>query len=280
MAKKRKQFVIDEEQEWIFSYADLMSLLLGLFILLYSTSIKDETKEKAMSDTIGKSFKGPESNAPAEKTQEELPNTREERAFQQLVKMLDLGKTRQEAVEMIEKEYLDVATSEAARKKLKSDLKERAGKNLDQWFSISEDPESIIKISIPSDILFSAGSAVLAPKGIRVVKEISGSLAGLTDLVGIEVSGHTDPLPLSKSQGFVDNLDLSASRANSVARILISAGVSPEKIQAGGRSHYDPIAPNTYPDGRWNVESMRKNRRVQIVIKRQKIVENNNGIKN
>ena len=64
----------------------------------------------------------------------------------------------------------------------------------------------------------------------------------------------------TQAAGVTDNLDLSARRAMSVVRYLVSHGVNPNLLSAQSFGATDPVAPNNTPDGR------AKNRRVEIML--------------
>lgn len=117
------------------------------------------------------------------------------------------------------------------------------------------------KISVGSDVLFSAGSATLTKAGkarlAKVVNDIKNTYPGLA----IRVYGYTDSDPIVKSRRlWADNLDLSANRAMAVTRYLISKGLSAENIEtiAMGATHF--IAGNKSRSGK------AKNRRVDIFV--------------
>ncbi len=117
------------------------------------------------------------------------------------------------------------------------------------------------KISLGSDVLFSAGRATLTAAGKRtlgqVVSAIKGQYAGLP----VRVYGFTDSDPVRKSKKlWKDNLDLSANRAMAVTRYLIGRGVPKENIETIGMGAANFIAGN-----RTQAEKAR-NRRVEIVV--------------
>jgi len=74
-------------------------------------------------------------------------------------------------------------------------------------------------------------------------------------------AGHTDNIPLKKGGQFKTNLQLSMSRAASVADFFLSEGsISPDRISTMGFGEYRPIGTNDTPQGR------QKNRRVEIIL--------------
>ena len=72
--------------------------------------------------------------------------------------------------------------------------------------------------------------------------------------------GHTDSIG---SDAVNDALSL--RRAEAVKAWLAGAGIPPSVVSAEGRGKHEPLAPNTFPDGRDNPEGRAQNRRVQLI---------------
>ena len=114
---------------------------------------------------------------------------------------------------------------------------------------------SALIVTMPQDILFATDSAALRPALQSDLRALAGNLQQYPD-TSVDVIGHTD------NTGSADyNQSLSARRAQSVASVLVSAGVSPARIRAIGRGEDAPVATNLTPEGR------AQNRRVDIVIR-------------
>jgi len=110
-------------------------------------------------------------------------------------------------------------------------------------------------VTMPQDILFATGSAVVRADLERDLRTIAASLIAHPDS-RVEVVGHTDNV------GAADfNLDLSQRRASAVAAVLVGGGVPTTRILAWGRGEDAPRASNLTPEGR------AQNRRVEIVIR-------------
>jgi outer membrane protein OmpA-like peptidoglycan-associated protein len=112
-----------------------------------------------------------------------------------------------------------------------------------------------IYMSLSSDILFTSGSAALAPGADDKLREVAGILQQYPRTI-IEIVGHTDSVG-SESMNQV----LSERRAASVRDGLTRYGVSPSRIFTRGAGELRPIADNSTPEGR------ARNRRVDITIK-------------
>ncbi|HTO71611.1 MAG TPA: OmpA family protein [Myxococcota bacterium] len=106
--------------------------------------------------------------------------------------------------------------------------------------------------------LFDSGSAEVKSAGRPVLAKLAAGIKGMTDRE-IRVESHTDAVPL-KSKRFASNLDLSASRAATVARFFAASGVPAKNLAAIGYGEGRPLAGNDTAEGR------QKNRRLEIVL--------------
>jgi len=113
-------------------------------------------------------------------------------------------------------------------------------------------------INLPQDILFSPGSATLGSNGRETLGEIATVLGEFDDRT-FQVEGHTDDDPIATAQ-FPSNWELSAARALSVVKLLVSRGVSPELVSGAAYGEFQPVATNQTEDGQ------RLNRRIEIVM--------------
>jgi len=118
-------------------------------------------------------------------------------------------------------------------------------------------------ITLQDGILFASGSTQINESGRKVLARVAEGLRRLPRSVHIRIVGYTDSVPPGKNliHRYVDNWELSASRAAAVARILVwGEGLDPRLIHVEGRAHYDPVADNKTPEGR------DKNRRITIFV--------------
>ncbi|MCZ4262654.1 OmpA family protein [Limimaricola sp. G21655-S1] len=109
-------------------------------------------------------------------------------------------------------------------------------------------------VTLPQDILFATDSAQLTGSLQSDLRAIAGSLNNYPNTT-VNVVGHAD-----NTGSAAYNQQLSERRAQAVASVLTSAGVSPSRVRAIGRGEDQPIASNLSPEGR------RQNRRVEIII--------------
>ena len=113
-------------------------------------------------------------------------------------------------------------------------------------------------ISLPNDVLFGSGSAVLKKAGQDAVAQVAQALAGLADRQFL-VAGHTDDKPIHTTR-FPSNWELSTERAVVVTRFLISKDLRPDSLGAVGYGQFDPVAANDSDEHR------AQNRRIEIQL--------------
>jgi chemotaxis protein MotB len=113
---------------------------------------------------------------------------------------------------------------------------------------------------------FETGSADLSVGGIALIARIIAVLSNLTEYeYHIDVEGHTDDLPI-ESLRFRSNWELSAARAATIVRNLVSSGFPPDRLKASGFADTRSIAPNRDASGRPLPEQMALNRRIVFRI--------------
>ena len=119
--------------------------------------------------------------------------------------------------------------------------------------------KGVVYVSISDKLLFRSGSYTVTSRAIEVLGKVATVVNNKPELEFM-VEGHTDNVPI-KSEGIVDNWDLSVKRATAVVRILEKDfGVAPARMTAAGRSFYIPVADNDTAANR------AKNRRTRIVV--------------
>jgi len=220
----------DKSERWLLTYADMITLLLGLFVILYATSKVDQVKFEQVAASLQRAFdpqifKGQQAQSVI--ATGNLANT--------FVGLTGVGAT-------IGPELVTYAQRE----------------QLGDQISVTASKDAVI-ITLSGAWTFASGSAELRPEGRDALEFIAGTLPSLPDASTIHVEGHTDNLP-SGSGRFLTNWDLSAARAATAARILSDNGVESSRMSATGYAETRPISDNATPEGR------ARNRRVEIWI--------------
>jgi chemotaxis protein MotB len=226
---------IHPDERWLITYADMITLLLAVFIVMYALSDTNVRKFTAFAQSVSAAFNTDvfEGSAPTTVTAgvETAP---------------DPG-TIASSAGIIASDYRSVAAT----------LKDYAiTQGVDGSVAVDKVPEGIA-IRIRDALLFEPGRARLTDASKAVVARIAGTLAGLPNQVRIE--GNTDDIAPS-GPFFSNNWQLSTARSLSVLDVLVASGIAPARLSASGRAEFNPLVPNT--DG----ASRARNRRVDFLI--------------
>jgi chemotaxis protein MotB len=116
-----------------------------------------------------------------------------------------------------------------------------------------------VVVELQNKVLFASGQADLEEAGKETLTKVAAAIAGIDDR-RVRVEGHTDNVPVGKSNPFADNWNLSAQRALTVARFLQQAGVDPSILSAEARGEFAPVASNDDDGGK------ARNRRIEIYL--------------
>lgn len=232
----------DNSERWLLTYADLMNLLLILFILLYTMANVDVAKYQQVAASMRAAF-GDQAAATVIGDSGGAPS------------MITLETTAPSPVVPASLEEQQMQEVQDTVEKLVSKL------GLEGQVDVSLQERGIF-ISIGEQVLFKSGSADIdeMAKGniAKIGKEILAKIPGKQ----MRVEGHTDNVPISNSR-FPDNQELSTARANNVWRVLVKdAGIDPGKLSASGYGEFRPKVANDTEEHRM------QNRRVDIVILR------------
>lgn len=121
--------------------------------------------------------------------------------------------------------------------------------------------EGRLTLTMVESILFDSGKADVKPKGIETLKKVAEVLGNTTDQE-IVIAGHTDNVPIggALARTYPTNWELSAARAISVVKLLVSQGVDPVHLSAAGYGEFRPVGDNNTPEGR------SQNRRMEIIL--------------
>lgn len=117
-----------------------------------------------------------------------------------------------------------------------------------------------------SEVLFSSGSEEVNPEGQKELDKLAQAILELSKEIPEEINwvlrvdGHTDSRPLSGTGRLRNNWELSAARAISVVRYLISKGVDPKRLVAAGFGEYQPLEEGDLP------EALARNRRIELKL--------------
>ena len=253
------------DDQWIVSYADMVTLLFGFFVILYSFSTLDEKKFEKMSEQMSKAFKSTEEKG--EKAADGMTSEeRRIRALQLLVSMLNLGDSVDQAVKKIESAASAKADMEAVKEMMQEKLKKENGVSLIKAKSMDS---PTVEIVLPEKILFQPGMADLSVEAQKKIQSFGKDLLHIPGVEKIDVVGHTDSSAPGKNAVYKSNFALSSARAGAVATELLKAGIPPEMITVKGMADLEPLAAsNTTAVNSALKPDPSINRRVHIILRK------------
>jgi chemotaxis protein MotB len=229
-AKRKPEAEKENAERWLLTYADMITLLLALFVVLYATSKVDEVKFQQVAVSLQRAFNipvltGQTANSPIHVGGN--ANT--------FVGLTGIGAT-------IGPELVSYAQKQ----------------ELGDEVSVTASRDAVV-ITLSGALPFASGSAELRPEARAALDIVALTLRNLPDRNPIRVEGHTDSAPPNTGR-FPTNWELSAARAGAAARYLTENGVEPDRIVASGYAETRPIGDNETPEGK------ARNRRVEIWI--------------
>jgi chemotaxis protein MotB len=266
--KKHEEEEHENHERWLVSYADMLTLLFALFVVLYAMSQVDITKFNAFSQGLQQGFGAPitilddggtvtsDSKDPLQPVQVQqqaaIDGTTQTDAEKQAAAQAAAQAAQQTAAQA-QAAYDQLAKAEQA---LQAALA-TAGQSGAAKFVIDERGLVVHVVSDP--VLFAPESAALQPQGAHVLDAMAPTIAALPNQVRVE--GHANSLPVTRGGPWPSNWELSAVRATTVLRHLAEVDrVSEDRMSAAGYGSTKPLVPDTDP------HYVTVNRRVDIVV--------------
>jgi chemotaxis protein MotB len=251
----------ENDERWLLTYADMITLLMALFMVLFSISSVNISKfvtlqhslQDAFSGRIlpgGRSIKESGGSTTATQIAENTPTLKSSAAEAAASKAAKAAAAAQAA--KVEQESF---------KKLKERVDEYTrAHGLSSKVSTIITRDGLVIRLLTDKLLFASGSATVQPAGRPLLAKV-GELLRAENQHEIRVRGFTDPVPIHTA-AFPSNWELSAGRAASVVRAFAQAGVAAERMEAVGRASLDPLTTNATAAGR------ARNRRVEVLLPR------------
>lgn len=268
---RRRHEEHQNHEAWAIPYADLMTLLLAFFVVMYAISTVNEGKYRVLSDALVAAFRGtPKTMEPIQVGEKQEGSGADVKTTLVQQSML-AGQPRKLFEPIPVKTGIPNPThplaagqfdekEQAAAKALErvADQVVRAMQSLERANLVFVRRKSnMVEVEIRTDILYPSGSATLSPSAIPIIDRLAEVLKPFPNPIRVE--GHTDSRPI-ETVAFPSNWELSAARAASVVRLFQHQGIDPTRLAVMGYAEYRPAQPNTTQQGR------NANRRVVITI--------------
>lgn len=270
----------ESRDRWMITYADLITLLLIFFVILYAMSSLDTQKFNIVTGSLSDTFKS--GNPVLEGGNGVLEG--QKGIASEGTGSGQNGGTGDGAESGVNQEQQNgggtpsaspppEGTQPSAREQAFRDQEAKLAalmgvitqyvedNNLGDQIFVADKPQGIA-ITLSDRYLFDVGRAELKAPAFPALRQLSGLFRGIGATISIE--GHTDDTPVSAGSRYNDNWELSGARALSVLRFFLDKeGLSPSKFQYAGYADTRPAVSNSTPEGR------QKNRRVEITVLRQ-----------
>jgi len=232
------------DESWLIPYADLLTLLLALFIVLFAMSSVDAVKFQMLSKAFNDVFAGGtgvfEFQSPMPEGQMESPDERKE----DVKKNDNTDTAAKDQLELLE-----------LQKKVNTYIEDN---KLKDKLNTSLTDEGLL-LTIRDNVLFESGRAEVRTRDIGVANEIADLLI-MEPPRNIIISGHTDNVPISTAR-YESNWELSVMRAVEFMKIILkNEQLDPRWFSAKGFGEFQPVATNDTAAGK------ARNRRVEILI--------------
>jgi chemotaxis protein MotB len=230
---------------WLVSYADFMTLLFALFVVLFAFAKADQKKQAQVTESVDAAFRSlgifPESSR--------LHSKGVAGGSEQAVAPMNIVMGEDVLAPAKVKDDLD-----QVRRELQQTLSNQVAQHT---VSIQMGRDGLV-ISLREAGFFNSGSATPRPETLPTLRQIAASL-GRTPY-DLRIEGHTDNIPIHTAE-FDSNWELSSARATRIARLFLDMHALPaDRLSAAGYAEFHPVASNDAPEGR------AQNRRVDLVV--------------
>jgi chemotaxis protein MotB len=250
----------ESEERWLLTYADMITLLLALFVVLFSISSVNISKFKTLQEALRDAFSGrvlSGGHAILETANDTQLTTPRPSPPQIVPQTPSIGKPPTPAARAALAARRE--QDEFAQLKRQLDAFAAAHGFADHVQTTIARRGLVVRL-LTDNVLFASGQAALEPRGVPLLTEV-GNLLGVDRLHPVLVEGNTDDVPISTAQ-YASNWELSTARATQVVRFLIARGLVSRRFGAAGYADLHPVASNGTAAGR------ARNRRVEIVLQR------------
>jgi len=241
MSRKKVHHEEHVDETWLIPYADMLTLLLALFIVMFAMGQVDKDKLERVSNQFNIIFSGGSGIMKSD---------------------------GDSAIQLHQQSAVDsnaTGNSDEIEGNKMTEIKENLEKEIEKSGYSSRVNVVLnnegLEISIQDVVLFNSGDAEVL-KGIsHLLLKVSTMLSSLDN--SIKIVGHTDNVPIRTAK-FRSNWELSAMRAINVMSFFVERGeLRPERFSIQGNGQYSPKYNNSTDEGR------AKNRRVEIFLIRK-----------
>ncbi|HWJ50898.1 MAG TPA: flagellar motor protein MotB [Solirubrobacteraceae bacterium] len=268
----------ESEERWLLTYADMITLLMALFMVLFSISSVNVSKYQVLQHSLKAAFSGnilpggkSLASQGATNNSSHVPQSADMQAVTPVTALSAPSATETTKSSSSSQSSQSAAAAAAHQNAaahesqvfahIKQRLEAYAAKHgFSKSVKVAIEPKGLVIRVLTDDLLFPSGQASLDNRAHGLLGEIA-ELLNVDSTHPLDVEGNTDDVPIQSAQ-FPSNWELSTARASTVVRFLIEHGVTPRRLTATGNADQHPLASDATAAGR------ARNRRVEIVMRR------------
>jgi chemotaxis protein MotB len=258
---KQKHKYVEQEQldRWLVSYADYMTLMFALFVVLYALSMVKEEEYRVLTDSLTHMFSKPQQSGTGLPGKSVLTTSHAQSEMALYGSSLEQAKGPSLLADATQLSDITQRQLGSPLQSVEQQLTKALANLIEQGLAKLQQDEDWLTIELSSGLLFASGSATATQSARTLLGEISRVINPINNF--IRVRGYTDDRAINNEM-FASNWELSVSRATSVLRVLEASGTEPQRLAIEGYGQYYPFGPNDTVQGR------AANRKVVIAISR------------
>lgn len=272
MARRRHHEEHANHEAWAIPYADLMTLLLAFFVVMYAISSVNEGKYRVVAEALSSAF----GSAPRTLNPVQVGTNQVKGGMWETPSVINAGNRvgqaaaaptndptllpamasqMRTAVSVHDRERLQAA--ERQLQGIANQVTAALAPLIERGMITVRRTELWIEVEINSDILFVTGASALGQQARDTLSSLAAVLRDVPN--GVRVEGHTDDVPIATAM-FPSNWELSAARAASVVHLFDDQGLDPARLAMVGYGEFRPREDNATAEGR------NRNRRVMVIV--------------
>ncbi|MBV0933037.1 OmpA/MotB family protein [Marinobacterium weihaiense] len=263
MSSRRRELTDESGSPgWLMTYADLMTLLLVFFVLLFSMSNLERERfadaVRSFQSAFQRAVSGaPNSIVPLDHNAPTSTPSDINDAILQSPQKQGCSEDRKESAQDLQARAVQLDWQQ-----LNDDLENAFEQmKMQDAIEIGTPKDGKLALRVKGGLLFGSGDATFNRAMLPMLDGLLDTLVQNPNYK-LEIQGHTDDIPISTAQ-FPSNWELSAVRATTVLRYMVDAGINPRRLTATGYGSSLPLVPNTSPQNR------AINRRIEFVLEKR-----------
>ncbi len=267
LRKRRHSVEHDNVHRWLVSYADYMTLLFALFVVLYAMAMVNEKPLETITESVGRVFQANEEQPKNRGHGDDILNVNSSKTNRKLYGngILDVAGPQLLAGEQT---LSNISNSQVGTNltSLEEELNAALYDLLESGYAQLQIDGDWLEIELSSGLLFPSGSSSATNAATNILALIYDVLGEVTNFV--RVRGYTDNQTIN-TEIFSSNWELSVYRATAILRLLENKGMNPARMAIEGYGQYYPSADNATVQGR------AKNRKVVVAISKYGLEKSN-----